>query len=428
MYINIFLSKIVKLIKNDGFKILAYLLLIDLVIGGSGHLLMFGGVSLRLVIFAIAMLYLIIYYFKRGRMPHKILFKIAITFLAWMFISAAIGLFNKNASFGSIVSDYLGYLPIALCPLFYEYFKIDKNRIIKFMNAFEVIVCLGSLIIIIMAIYSIIVGIESYQTIEVGIMRKYVYGTFDIIAGTGIPRVFTKGAIFIVVIIPYQILKLINRNYDNLVAELVKLVICFIALIFTFTVSFWSMTIIGLMIVLLYNRKKVRSLKISLTIIAVLLVAVSYFGLDKILMLRFSGNYTPIYKIIQIQSLAQEICVSPLIGEGLSKNIVIDYGYSTVSSPMVENAFFQLGVNSGLIGMLLFFVLCILTINKLRYNSKMYQYIGNIKLADIYTSLYIGLFCIFVINMTNPFLNNSIGLVFLAITIGLAEVKYEKQA
>ncbi|MFU7539242.1 hypothetical protein [Enterococcus casseliflavus] len=106
---------------------------------------------------------------------------------------------------------------------------------------------------------------------------------------------------------------------------------------------------------------------------------------------------------------------NPIIGHGLGKILQLNYGYKTVFNIHAENAFLQLWVNSGLIGVFILICLFMCVLNNFLAKLKIKQEV-NVDLPMLLFTI-----SLFIVNFTNPFLNNYLGLGILVVIIAYSE-------
>lgn len=404
--------------KFNIFNIVITLLLIDLILGGSGQIITIGPISLRMLIFVLAMLTVVYSVYLFGIRLNDSFFTVSF-FLFIISISFFLGIFNNNESISVLLNELFGYLPILFYPLFYQY-TISNVNMKKILILIERLITIQSVIVILIAAYALIVGINAYTPIST-LMNQYNYGAFDFILGTHVPRVFTKGSIFIPMLIIYKFAQVLSGEKRK-ISEYLVLAINSLALIFTFTTSFFLVTIVGIIFVVFLFSKNKR------TYLIVLFLGIIFFVMDKkfnfiaTFLQRFSGDYNVNFKFLQNEFLLATISEKPFLGYGLGKILTIDYGYETRTGIHVENAFLQLGINAGLIGMLTLTLLIYYIVHSEWILLKKCNFFsGNILLLFSIVS-------VFIINFTNPFLNNYIGTTVLAINIGIMEGLKWKQS
>lgn len=413
------MNKTIKLIKNNFLEIVVYLLIFDLILGGAGRVITIGPVSIRIIIFFVAFMYqLFAETYKTieiRKLPPSL--NVRITSLLGIFfiiqaIAVYLGVINDNNSFSTVVGEFFGYVPILLYPLFFN-FSYKNKKMFFFISFIESLILVQSFIILSIVAYGILSGKESYLIISYW-LDKLNYGIYDFVGNSAIPRVFTKGAIFIPMAIIYEFSSLIYYH-KKVKKNIVFLVINSIALVFTFTTSFFAVTLMGIIFVTIVYRKKKNTYKLLGILTAIGLPLLVYFNFFKLFMSRFSGEYNFSMKFIQNSILFNEIIKKPFLGHGHAKSLLIDYGYEQRNQFHYENAFLQLGLNSGFLGMIAFLSVIVYLLHK------------QIKLLSVYDSnpelllLIFSLSSVFFINFTNPFMNNYIGATVLAINIGISE-------
>lgn len=393
-------------IKVDYLKWINTLVLIDLVFGGSGRVVMVGPVSFRTTLFGIAMICTLVYYFAHGvRIDGVLFFLIALLVIYLTFNVAFIG----SAALGTRLDFYIRYIYVFLV-FFYEahfrrpnlYSIIEKMRV-----AFETLTLLFAVFTILLWTYALMLGGSAYNIIELAFFRPYVYGSFSWI-GSGIPRIFMKSSIFV----PIGLLFYADRYIDApSFRNLGKCIICAVATITTFTSGlFLATAICGL---LLLHRRKVMSRKVGVLVVVLLIAAMTIgikSGLLDIMSSRYTDDYSTSYRLIQFRSLLNEAMLKPIVGHGFGHEFVTVYGNTIRKTADFEVAWGELLVDAGIIGFLLFVAVVLNVLFGLRKGSR------NNNTIYLFA---LGLLLICIESLTNPFINNSIGLTYFAICAGI---------
>lgn len=387
---------------------------IELIMGGAGQLINLGPISLRMFIFVVGFFILLIYYAKNGieiRRINLIIFSLII----WTIISAAYGIFIANNSLPVILNEVIPYLVLLLVPLF-SYNAKDDLSMKSMIKSVIVSINLQSLLIISIFIYGLSFGVASYSTVT-QLFNHYNYGFYDFLPGIEIPRVFTKGSVFIPLGIFYQLLSLLNRdkNLEFSIQKIFFLIINLVALILTFTTSFYLITLLGIVLIFAFYIKDVKKIFLLVIVTIFSYIAINKLNIYNIFIQRFSSNYSLDAKFIQNTSLMDYIMENPIIGHGLGKILQLNYGYKTVFNIHAENAFLQLWVNSGLIGVFILICLFMCVLNNFLAKLKIKQEV-NVDLPMLLFTI-----SLFIVNFTNPFLNNYLGLGILVVIIAYSE-------
>ena len=168
--------------------------------------------------------------------------------------------------------------------------------------------------------------------------------------------------------------------------------------------------------ILLWNNhistKKVRNTVIFFVLILILLIA--KFDLWEIIISRFSDGGYAGSKTVQAVNLIKEGMMSPIFGMGIGHDVSIVY-YNGVRRTnafevMWAEAFMQLGI----VG--LFIYLAIIG-NSLMMMYKRYRYTNNSYLGIAF----LGVTCFCVTSFFNPFMSNTIGILYFLISLGMLE-------
>ncbi len=391
-------------------RVLNLVILLDLIFGGSGRLIMFGSLSFRTLLFGLVGLYTIFY-----MLAHRVRIDINIGLMLGLFI---IYLILNTIIIGdkpiAIKFDFLSrYLYIFMALFYMLYFMKYRgyNDIAYFRSLFEKLTFLFAVFSILLWVYAFRLGASAYSVIEYGFFRPKVYGSFAILGG-GIPRVFMKSSIFVPIGLIFQLDKLVDSPSTT---KAMKVFIYALAVLTTFTTGFFIAT--GICVILLLHKKRLLSKRISILIIAAILVGgfVAFrMGIINLMIDRFSSaDYSSTYRFTQIDSIIREFMAKPFFGHGFGHEFTTEYGNTIRTTANFEVAWGELLVDTGIIGFLLFVMIIFSVLIKLFRRSV------NSKTAYVFA---LGLLLICLESFTNPFINNSIGLTYFGICVGINKV------
>ena len=394
-------------------NLLNFIILFDLIFGGSGRLITVGRISFRTILFAFAMAYVLwkVISGKGTFELHSLL--LILCFVAYL-------IFNVFVIGKKPLSQQIDFLTRYLYIVLVFFYEVYFSR--KFFGSLNVIRRQLNNLIYVFAVFSIflwllsfVLGSRAYDIVEMRFFRPYVYGSFDFIGGR-IPRVFMKSSIFVPIGLLFQLEDYLSRKSGR---YLFRTCVCGIALITTFTTGLFLATLIC--VILLLHHKNILSRKSSLVIVGGLTVvtfASFRFGLFDLMLSRYTGNYTTSYRTIQMKSILKEFIQKPLLGHGFGYEFTTYYGDSVRTTQNFEISWGEMLVDIGLIGFVLFTSHILMTLRRLRILSRQ---------NDRYYVLGLGILVICLESFTNPFINNSIGLTYYAICAGLANVMIRRK-
>lgn len=389
-------------------NILAIIIIIELVLGGSGRLVSFGTfISLRYVLVFIAIIYYIFFIFKNNlNIRINIFFKPIIIFLIFYFISIANGLI-RGYDVGNVIKSSQGFYYIFMILPFSVF--IDNKK--KANQAIEIIinsaVILGVIALITYTLFSISIG--NYSIITKW-LDKFNYGYISI--RYGLPAVFFKATPYLIIAFNIELFKYINiteRSYKSIF----KMTILFLAILVTMSMGAWiSLFFGGILCIFLSNRKKniVTIFTVLIVVILVYFLFSDYIG--KVLELRISSNDSSyIIKNNQFRILIKTWLNNFLIGNGfgIKLNFMTQLGYREMIN--FELFWIQLLVNMGLLGFIAYLNIIVKSIVESKKISRFLSGFEKINLKGCN----IGLITLCIISSVNPFLNNPIGIGYLVI-------------
>ncbi len=397
--------------KIDLFTFLVCLTVFDLVFGGSGRVIAFGPISFRIVLFACLLLLFVLL----GRISDNTSNVLILLICLYWFVEAALSLlFNPT---GQVIAELKGYIPIILCPVFVWYFKKYKQGTALVLRLFRIFIRLLALFQIAIWTYAFIKGISAYDRIT-GLLYKFDYGLFTFIdSANTIPRLFFKTSIFIFIGMLFELSDVFKRK-KRMKYSVLFAVIETVAFITTFTLGFWLAAAISLAAIFLLSKKKKKLSyrTIFLIIASIVIVAVLFvrFDIYQMFMLRLESGSVE-HKSSQFEKLLSLWLSRPIFGYGFGCTTYYPVDGVLVERYMFENVWMQILFHNGIVGLLLLLSAIVYTCVNLQ---RLYK-----KRGDVYfLILEVGLIYICIVSLFNPFINNSIGMVYFAICVGVSNI------
>lgn len=391
--------------------ILVDISIIELILGGAGHLLGIGSLGIRMFILGMIFLYELYLLFTNKltfEKPNEILLFILIIFL--------VGLIHgiiENPS--NAINEFVGYAPIFVSPFYIYYFQhrgnIKRAKNIVYYSSFAL-----SLLQLLLWAYCLKNGQAAYIPTQ-ALLDRYNYGFLAFIGP--IPRLFFKTGIFISVGLFICLTEIFEDGINK--KRIIEGIIFGLSLITTFTVGIYAFTFIGLLLIFIFYGKKISLEKyykyiiIALVLIVILLIR---FNIFKILSARFSGDYTMGYKGTQGIEIIKTFVKNPLIGYGLGYPVLINYGYQLLNSYSFEIMWLQLLLHVGIIGFIFYCSHIAVTLKTLLLRFK-----NESQNNSIYLIFFVSVVFICLDSFTNPYMNNAIGLLFYDLAVGIAYSK-----
>lgn len=374
---------------------------------------MIGSVSMRLILFALAIIYMVGSAIVNGdSFEAKSMLAIAFFLTYLVFNVICIGDKPLETKF-----DFFSrYAYVALVFFYESFFSRDNTSelIAKMRSMIEIMTLLFAILSIVLWIYALSLGQNAYDAIEMNFLRPKVYGNFDFIGGR-IPRIFLKGSIFVPIGLLFEAERFLNCPSIH---GTVKCGTYLIALATTFTTGLFLATAICGFILLFHEKAFLKRIGILMGAILALLVAlIARAGLINVMAQRYHGDYSTSYRGVQLASIINEFLEKPLFGHGFGHEFTTIYGNTVRTTPNFEIAWGELLVDCGIVGFIAFItIITIVLIRLIRYSA-------------VNNTLYIfalSLLLICLESLTNPFINNSIGLTFFAICAGIGNAIVKK--
>ncbi len=386
-------------------RFISFIILLDLIFGGSGRVIMIGSISLRMIIFAAALFLTLAALFTEEIRFDGIMTFLIILFLLYLCFSVL----SVGSSAYSVRMDYfLRYFYIVLL-FFYEYYfgkypceeEFEKLRIL-----FENMTLIFAGMTILIWCYALVAGFGSYQIIELRFLRPLHYGSFDFF-GSGIPRLFMKGCIFVAIGLLFQA----DRFFAvPSVKNAFKVFLLFFATLITFTSGLYVAVAVCVMLLLHRERILVGNRWLIVLFAFLLFIFAAWrFHFVETMLSRYSGDYSSSYRLTQLSSILKEFEKKPILGHGFGHEFTTFYGNTIRTTSNFEIAWGELLVDTGIIGFLLFIAILFITFIRIRLLSK-----G----PDTIYLFGLGLLLICIESLSNPFINNSLGMTYFAICAG----------
>lgn len=388
-------------------KIVLTIVLAELLLGGSGRVLAFGPLSIRILILIGLLCYEVLLLFK-----NKIIAKQSNLLLICILLDFAVMLIYSipNNDIPSAIDTFSGYIVIAVCPVFVYLFG-ENGELLN--SARKVLYfCTILLSLITYALWSISLFLRIG-----GLLNTLQYGGLAYIGS--IPRLFLKGSIFICCALFFSVSDFILLRKAK---YLLLSIMYTLAIIMTFTTSFYVFTaliVLFILYILIGKQHFVRFLVGGIIIGAVGLLVIYKLGIINVFIERFSGDYNFSYKGIQLLTILENVLQRPVFGHGFGYIIKVDYGYIVKNIYSFEVMWAQLLLDTGIVGTVLFVSHVMLTLHKLHNKFKLTG-------ASVFLAFELSVIMICLVSFTNPFMNNAIGLMFYAICVGIAEIDIEK--
>ena len=374
----------------------------ELLLGGSGRVVMIGPLSLRIFILGCLLCYTLYLLFSNKLIanPSNVILLCILVDFAIMLIYSII-----NNKISDVIDSFTGYVVIAVCPVFIYLFK-DNAGLLNWIRKL-----LYFCAVILSFITYLLWGLSLITSATSVILNSFQYGGLAYVGP--IPRLFLKGSIFICCALFFALSDFLlthNKKY------LVMVAIFALAVIMTFTTSFYVFSLLLILISMYKLIGKEHFIKF-LTIIILLgiigLVVAYKAGIADVFIERFSGDYNFSYKGTQLLTVLDNYLESPLFGKGFGYSIKIDYGYIVDHTYSFEVMWSQLLLDTGIVGFTLFISHVMLTLYNLH---KLFKSTG----AVVFLSFELSLIMICLVSLTNPFMNNAIGLLFYAVCVGVS--------
>lgn len=368
------------------------IVLLEIVIGGSGRLMDIGPVSLKMILYLIGML---IFASNLKHLKNSVIVKIQFLFTISIFFSLSIG-FLFNAAIGDVLEDIKPLLFFYLMSYFYVSITSVKDirKVIYYIKYGSLCMSLVHLVIVFL-IYIKVAAFNNFYADQSG-SSEILFRNENLF--------FYKG--FLYLCIGFFFLLLSDKKKDKLLSLIVLT-----SIFLTLTRGFIFFTLIVLGFYLLFINKRLK-----LKLLAVLLGVISFiYALPVLLAARSeSASEGDVIRKVTFEQVVERIDLfSFFFGHGFGNGV-------PVRPIHFENSFLEIFHKQGIIGLAFYIYILGLLIF-------FYKKIRNKKLV---LPFLLSTVFVYLQSLTNPYINNPIGLSIVCLSLVVLYRLYylEKQA
>jgi hypothetical protein len=359
--------------------------LLELFLFGSGRILEFGPITLRMILYILCMFSSAVFLLYCNPKLNKQIFGLLLFFMVVTSVGLLVGVLN-NAPVGKMAEDIKPLMYFFMSIFFYLTIqKVDDlKRIVKLLKLSSLVLGAGYLSLLVLIYFKIIDFSKFY------IFLSELSDDFPFRQNR---TFFYKGFLFLCI-------GLIFYSLDRKLISRVISLILLIAIFLTFTRGFiLSLAIVFMFFTLFMQRNPL--VKVSLIALCIVLspylVRMGASLFDK-------TNESNAGRLIQLAQVAERVDSSSVfVGHG--------FGIGVPIKPIhMEISFLEIFHKQGLLGIMFWVVLLAIIVH--RYAKiRSYPY-KRIALGFLLSSIFI-----YIQSQTNPFLNNPIGMSFLLISV-----------
>lgn len=364
-------------------KIIFILSFFEIIIGGGGRFLEVGFLTVRMMLFLLIMVVSVFLYQFRNKILRSTVI-VTLFFSVLTLMSLVVGLLN-NASIANIFED--------IKPISYFYMILFFSIMIKEVKDIVLVsnlIKLGSIFLalsyigFIVLLYFGFIDFLSFYDKQAEIGEILFRGDF---------LFFYKGFLYLCI----GFFFFLTSEYKY---KLLVLTILFVCVMLTLTRGFILFTFLITCFYIFFINKKVLIKIISGVLLVIISALISEFYLQTVGD-RSDSDKT---RYVQVEQVLDEMNpISFFIGHG--------FGNGVPDRPIhMENSFLEIFHKQGLIGILFW-------IGLLFYVFVLYINIKNKEFKKIALPFILSVFFVYFQSLTNPYINNPMGLSFLLITI-----------
>lgn len=373
------------------------ILLLELFLLGSGQFLSLNGVSLRMLFYSIAIFVSMFLLLKYTRMP-KHFFLFLLIYILMLSISSFIGIINNAGN--KEVLENLKPLLFAFMIIPFSMFITDIKRIFLVSKIIKLSGLFMSVSLILLLIF-LMLGYIDFN--EMYVLLSSDANDF-MMNNADIPRIFYKGFLYLCIAFIFYFYS--DDKYKNFI-----LILLLASIILTFTRGFLLALVLSFILISIIEFKKKNSFSMLISIFMTVVIILPFY-----LNLIGERGISDMDRIIQIQQVFDAITFS---------SFFIGHGYG-IGVPIRQNGmeitFLEIFHKQGILGLFLW-------IGFLFYMIFNYLNIKNLTYKKIFKPFLVSTFFVYFQSLTNPYLNNPIGMsiVLLAFSVVIVILNMEKK-
>lgn len=381
---------------NDVYNFTVAVILIELILGGLGHLF---GLPIRKGLFVVGILFsLYMIYREKIKISKNFIIPIVVV-IFYAAYGSILGLIKGN-SIGDIFSDANTFLGIVYILLLVAYVKDSRKKIESIFKIFINCAVIVALITIGLFFFSRIFLPDNVRIITKynDLNRKLQYGLISgLVLSNNYARVYLYNGIFMQLAVALLMIRMLNKNIQTKIGDSIKLSILLVGIYVSNTRGFWLGTLGVVVLVLMYFlfRRAKQNLSIKLLIIPILVLFIVGFAISKTVVapqannsnvpveqetlkdrvdsiVDFENDLSNKVRAVQLRFLIEKIKEHPILGSGFGAHIYEYTEYSKENnlpgaalSSNFELYYVELMFKTGLVGITIFFGYMLLNFIKL---------------------------------------------------------------
>jgi len=369
-------------------NIFLVIILLEVFLMGSGRMIMIGPMTLRMVLFTLAMVSSLIYLFVKN-----VIDKQTTILLSIFFISSSVALLRGtiNGADNMLILEDLKPLSFFLILIYFSINITDMDRVKIITMAIK------TSALTLVAVYATILLLLYFNVIEFLNLYDLLSKDSSFIFRGADGLFFYSG--FLYLCIGFIFFMFSSRLIDKLLGLLM-----FIAIVLSFTRGFLLATVMVVAIYFIFMKKSMSSGILIVLIVFASLLLLPIYTIE-------IGDKTE-SDMIRITTFTQVIessnIISILVGHG--------FGIGTPERPIhMESSLLEIFHKQGLLGLFFWFMIFYTIIQK-------YFKACRNNCRDLALPFFLSSVAIFIQTNTNPYMNNPIGMAMLLVTIPALDV------
>ena len=368
-------------------KVFFSILLLELFLLGSGQILSWNGISLRMFLYSLTMFTSFLFLIIGIKLAKQVS----------VFVLLFISMITFSTLIGAIAGSTLSAILFNLKPLLYALMIIPFSL---FINNIETIVYIEKLIkfssllmgiSLLMLLFLLYIGYFEFNTIYVFLSAD---GTDFMMNDGEIVRLFYKGFLYLNIAFIFYIYS--NNRYKFLI-----LFLLFLSILLTFTRGFLLAMVLSFIFISILEFKKKKTFSVLVGILICVAILLPFYT-----NIIGEKDASDSIRILQIEEVFNAITVTSFfIGHGFGIGVPI-------RPDGMEITFLEIFHKQGILGLFLW-------IGFLFYMIFNYLNIRNLTYKKIFKPFLVSTFFVYFQSLTNPYLNNPIGMSMVLLTFSV---------
>ncbi|AMC01359.1 Uncharacterised protein [Aerococcus viridans] len=251
-------------------NLLAIIIVIELVLGGAGRLLTFGPLTIRYILFLLAILYFIFKIIRNNFKVEKNIFHIPVVVFFFFYLISIMNGMIRGYPISDIVLSSQGYLYLLIFFPFTLFINTTEKAKIA-LNIFNKAAFFLALFSI--GIFVALSARPSLYSVINPLLMNLEYGHLSM--RYGLPSVFLKTSPYMAIAFIHELYKYVSLSNERTFFSIIRMFILLVGCLTTMTMGIWVSLVFGILLVISFSKgsKKLAALLLTIVVgIAVTLI------------------------------------------------------------------------------------------------------------------------------------------------------------